>query len=314
MKQLLLAGLFFLNVKLSAQDSIPNPTAFAKEIGDYIIKNDVKDLKNQILTWEEVKPVYYNILATSRKKDSASLKEEITKDINKVNRNCDSLMVAIRRKGIDLTNFTVKNGKFEVSHSDEFPENCFIADGRLHLQSGDTTIRIKYTFLYLGKKWKLVELNNNFSIYYKGEYLSSSNFDKEESWAAVESAPMPATEVAADTIVQNRGYYQHDTMPAIPHFADPEVQKYVEEYVMFIKLSSELGKSAEKEQEYVKKAQELSDKYPKIAEKLSSLSNEETKQLVDFLQALTKYFYTEVDNKIKEEDKDPNKNAPAIIQ
>ncbi len=289
--------IIFFSVEVFAQDCIPNPTAFVKEIGNYIINNDINNLKNQALTWEEVKPIYEYVLVTSNEKSSVKLKEKITRDIDRVNRNCDSLTTTFHRKGITLLNFTVHNDNFEVFHKADFPKNCFIADGELYLQSGDTTIEITYTFFYQGKQWRLLRLNDYFSIYYRGRILSTSNFDGEGSTAVVDSTITPATEIAAYT------------MPAIPHFADPEVQKYVEEYAALMKRAKDVQNNPEEAQKYAIEAQEFTTKYQKLIEKISSLPQSEMKKFSDFALAITKYFYPETYYEEKPTSAQPKKPA-----
>jgi hypothetical protein len=159
-----------------AQDCIPNPVYYSKSIINRLRYKTKDSLTGNILTWNDVAPIYDSLLADSAKavkKDGkvpsrADAKNDIeVKLIKELNTNLDSLLARGQRFGIDWAQISFKNDASRITKEKDLPASLWFDDGKLEFSFGDSLYELSCQALLINNEWKLAGIGSNINVYDK---------------------------------------------------------------------------------------------------------------------------------------------------
>lgn len=176
MKKIVFIILIFNSYHLFAQDCIPDPSGYSRELIGKLTYKTTDSLHNMIITWKDIEPLYDSILQQDKKdtlnvdkvpvRDSAQYEIEV-KLVNDLNTNIDSLLIRGSRFGINWHTVNFKVDASKIAREKDLPANLWFNDGKIYFTGGDSTYEIGYKAMLVKGNWKLVDIGTRISVFGK---------------------------------------------------------------------------------------------------------------------------------------------------
>jgi hypothetical protein len=193
-----------------AQDCIPNPVYYSKSIINRLRYKTKDSLAGNILTWNDVAPIYDSLLADSAKaikKDGkvpsrADAKNDIEiKLIKELNTNIDSLLARGQRFGINWAQISFKNDASRITKEKNLPASLWFDDGKLQFSFGDSLYELSCQALLINNEWKLAGISSDINVYDKNGTALGVMYSSYEDFS---KPTTDSTEMIMDSIMKSQ--------------------------------------------------------------------------------------------------------------
>lgn len=174
MKKIAVVVLCLMSGQLMAQQTIPNPLPFARQLFQCLKEKDTVCLNKQFMRWEEIEPLFDSML--NYRKTNKLIDGPLP---NKDSVHADYNLEAHREFLASIDTFFARTNRLHVTWSlaefmqdrsviktdADMPDGIWFTESKIRFRVGDASYKFGYSALLVNNQWKLANINPIIEVY-----------------------------------------------------------------------------------------------------------------------------------------------------